>query len=87
MKKTGLAILTFLLMCGCTESPPKSKLAGSESATSTEQKSGDRSDVADPVSDSAEVDASIDATVLLQSTLAKAKAADKRVMVHLGAPW
>jgi hypothetical protein len=91
MNKTGLAILTCLLISGCTDSPQDVELARTESRdanpTLTEHEFGARTEVAAAVADSTMGDSLADAASLLASTLEKAKAADKRVMVHLGAPW
>ncbi len=74
MEKSSLAILAFLLLGGCADSSKDVETATSKSPTAKATES---------VSDTTLVDAS----VLLASTLANAKATDKRVMVRLGAPW
>lgn len=91
MKNTALGLFTVLLLGGCADSAMDAKPVGSQSPAAS-------ADVAaqDPIlhSDGSESDlkttavaSSVDAERLLASTLENAKTQNKRVMVHLGAPW
>jgi hypothetical protein len=73
MKNTALGLLTILLLGGCAESGKDVKPV--EAAVAAES----------PAPQSAT--SFLNAERLLASTLESAKAQDKRVMVHLGAPW
>ena len=91
MKKTPLSLLVLLAICGCGESgveqaadaPPQT-----ENAAVTTNPSGDD----EPAAPSPETSAvpgteiSNDASELLAASLDAAKANQKRVLVHLGAP-
>ena len=57
------------------------------SATVATETSGAQSAAGKSVPDAADAGSPIDAARLLASTLERAKAENKRVMVHLGAPW
>ncbi len=91
METTVLAILAILLLGGCADSAKDVKPATGKSptatATVTAQELAAQTAATESVSDTTLADWSVDAAVLLASTLEVAKAADKRVMVHLGAPW
>lgn len=72
MKKPVHWAFVTVLLCGCGKS-------GTETMVETDTAPADQV-AAVKVSQ-------VDASKLLASTLEKAKAEEKRVMVHLGAPW
>ncbi len=84
MHKATLLIFACLLFGGCADSAREEKPT-TDDATAGELAA--QPATAESVSGKALADTSNDATILLASTLERAKAADKRVMVHLGAPW
>lgn len=95
MKKTAVALLAVWLLAGCTDSAKKvdsvTKTSPQAKATEKTQELAAQTAKTESKSDTtlaeSPVDATVDATVLLATTLEKAKSTDKRVMVHLGAPW
>jgi hypothetical protein len=92
MGKTALAILAFLVLGGCADSAKDVEPAISKSPTAEEMSVTAQELAAQPVTiesvfDTKMADSSVDAAALLAFTLELAKAADKRVIVHLGAPW
>ena len=73
MKKSALGLFALVVLIGgCADSASDNAPAGQSTS-------------ADP-SEQVEDASSINASTLLTSTLEKAKAENKRVMVHLGAP-
>ena len=91
MKRSALKLFVVLLLGGCAESVDEAEMVNDESsaanaAVATETPAAQPA-AAVSVSDTAEEASSVDAERLLASTLEKAKAENKRVMVHLGAPW
>lgn len=89
MKKATSAILAFLLLSGCGNSGEDVHSTSNQSPTTKaiEAELGGQSAVPAPAPEKESGDSPIDAAELLASTLASAKARDKRVFVHLGAPW
>lgn len=97
MRLTFLLGLAVLAVGGCAESAKSGKPeSGDRSADKSAAKVADvpqepvvPSAATAPDSDTDIVadDAPLNAEALLASTLENAKADDKRVMVHLGAPW
>ena len=85
MKKTALGILAILLLGGCVESAKDLEPATGKSVAA--KASVPQTAATESVPNTTLADSSVDAAELLASTLRSAKAADKRVMVHLGAPW
>jgi hypothetical protein len=90
MNKFAHSFLAAVLLSGCAESARDSK-PGNESppvsaAKETLKTPPSQTATADPTA-AAEVASATDAASLLASTLEEAKAQNKRVMVHLGAPW
>lgn len=76
MKRSFLRLLSILVLAGCAESGIETEIVN------------DNSPVANgPAPDTSAEVTSVDAERLLASTLESAKADDKRVIVHLGAPW
>ena len=91
MQKTGVGFLIVLLLGGCVDSRHDPKSTGDKSPSANvvdaaQQPVGQNAAV-ESVTDVNEVTSSVDAERLLASTLASAKAQNKRVLVHLGAPW
>ena len=103
MKTATIGLLAILLLSGCSsantepaESEPivgdSSPAAVTDSADpSQDQSAPDSNDASDghdrTEAASKETASLVDAEQLLASTLACARADNKRVMVHLGAPW
>ena len=87
MKRFALGSFGVLLLIGCADLAKEmemvnDKLPAANATVATETPAAES--VADGAADAA---SPIDAERLLASTLQNAKAANKRVMVHLGAPW
>jgi len=91
MKNTAIALLAVLLLAGCTDSVKKvdsvTKSSPKTKATDDTQEPAVQTAKAEPDSQAILADSPVDATVLLAATLEEAKSSDKRVLVHLGAPW
>ncbi len=100
MRRTSLLVLALLLGGGCAEAPddPTSQVSGPapagpsqearpSAAPGSEQQAASSDAVASEANAPTETPAVIDAESLLASTLQQAQAENKRVMVHLGAPW
>ena len=89
--KTTLGLLAVLLLGGCADSgndvqPANGKSPADDAATAAQEPAARTAAVeSGPVATAA--DSSLDAERLLASTLESAKAQNKRVLVHLGAPW
>ncbi len=81
MKRFALGLFVVLLLGGCAESAKETGTASDKSPAASQTTAGE------PVPDAAEATSPVDAEKLLASTLKSAKADNKRVMVHLGAPW
>ena len=90
MKRTVAWSLAALLLAGCADTGKEVKPAGGKSPTADADVAGqETADLSTAVaSDPATTaHASVDAEKLLASALETAKADNKRVLVHLGAPW
>ena len=91
MKKIGLILIAVAFVGGCAKTVEESKPSPDESpATESAEEKGTvaaQPDAAKSTTDVVKEDGPIDAESLLAATLAQATAEDKRVMVHLGAPW
>lgn len=91
MKKTAVALLAVWLLAGCTDSAKKvdsvTKTSPQAKATEKTKELAAQTAKTESKSDTTLAESPVDATVLLATTLEKAKSTDKRVMVHLGAPW
>jgi len=74
MRKASLAALTLLLLGGCADSAKEIETEVSKPPMTNTSEAGSDATL-------------VDASVRLASTLANARKADKRVIVHLGAPW
>jgi len=89
MEKRGLALLACLLFGGCGNSVEDVDSATSKTVpvkVAAPERAA-QSAVVESVHDAERANSRVDASVLLASTLENAKACDKRVLVHLGAPW
>ncbi|MEQ1906482.1 MAG: hypothetical protein ABL888_20025 [Pirellulaceae bacterium] len=84
MKKTALGLLAALLLVGCADSGRESKPASVAEPTT---KPATPSATGKSVAETKTTESRIDAEKLFNDTLAIAKMQNKRVMVHLGAPW
>ena len=80
MKKFGFAVLAAVFFLGCTES-------GTELESTDSSVQPKSAETTSPPSQETASPSSNDAQGLLASAMASAQADDKRVMVHLGAPW
>ena len=91
MKRSALRLFAVLLLGGCAESVEETEMANDKSpvanATVTTETPTAENAAAELFSDPAEAISPVDADMLLASTLDSAKADNKRVIVHLGAPW
>ncbi len=91
MRRTVLWLYLIALIGGCADSGTEVETAtgnrpAANATVETQQPTGQ--DVAsEPESETAVAAPPVDAEQLLATTLATAKADDKRVLVHLGAPW
>ncbi len=91
MTRFAFGLFGLLLLGGCADSVKEAETVTGKSPVgnvpvATEKPSA-RTTVAESVPGAAEVASAVDAERLLASTLASAKADNKRVMVHVGAPW
>jgi hypothetical protein len=84
MKKAALGLLAALLVFGCADSVRESKSASIAEPTT---KPATQSATGKSASEAKPTESRIDAEKLFNDTLASAKMQNKRVMVHLGAPW
>jgi PBP1b-binding outer membrane lipoprotein LpoB len=90
MNKFALALFAILLLGGCTESAKQTEKVNRKSPSANSPTAPDTSvtrtgaDGSGP--DAADAASPIDAARLLAATIETAKAENKRVMVHLGAP-
>jgi hypothetical protein len=91
MKSLPLGLLAVLVLGGCGTSAPETATPNGRSpvnkAMVPPETSGDQTVAAESAPPVVEAAPLVDAERLLASTLATAKAENKRVMVHLGAPW
>ena len=91
MKRSALRLFAVLLLGGCAESAKETEMADDKSpaanATEAAETPAVQTAAGGSVPDAAEAASPVDAERLLASTLESAKADNKRVMVHLGAPW
>ena len=87
MKKSALGLFAVVLLSGCAESARETKVENDSLpvANATEASETPSAETAEPP-EAVEAASPIDAAELLASTLERAKAENKRVMVHLGAP-
>ncbi len=91
MKRFTVGLLAALLLGGCRDSARETKTWDDKSPATSSAAASDtsagRSEGADDTFDAADAVVPVDAESLLAATFAAAKMEDKRVMVHLGAPW
>ena len=91
MKRSAISLFAVLLLGGCAESVEETEMANDKSpaanATVATETPAARIAAGESVPDAAEAASAVDAEMLLASTLESAKADNKRVIVHLGAPW
>ena len=87
MKRSALRLFAVLLLGGCSVPATETELAKDESTARGTETSSTQSVAGESLSDAPDAASSGDAERLLASALQSAKADDKRVMVHLGAPW
>lgn len=89
MKKLMLGMMLGCLFAGCTQPGPdassKSKGAEGDQTNAMQRAATTENDTAAQKVETTEM--SQDAENLLSETLAQANRENKRVMVHLGAPW
>ncbi len=85
MEKATLVILAVVLISGCAKPVPETALE-SESLAPGQVRKASESPGKQVGGEASAAPAAIDAAQLLASTLEHAKAEDKRVLVHLGAP-
>jgi thiol-disulfide isomerase/thioredoxin len=79
MTRSALALCGALLLGGCADTAPE--------ANTPAGKSGAASVQIESAPDSARTGPLVDAERLLAEALAQAKSENKRVLLHLGAPW
>ena len=91
MNRLVLGLLAITLISGCvdpaTEVETVTGSTGTANAPVETQQPAAQGAVTEPASETTVVAPSVDAEQLLATTLADAKVGDKRVLVHLGAPW
>jgi hypothetical protein len=91
MKRSVLGLFAVLLLGGCSDSVRDMEMGNDKSpaANATVATETPATPAAAAGSAAAAVEAAlpVDAARLLAATLERAKADNKRVMVHLGAPW
>jgi hypothetical protein len=84
MKNTAFGLLTVLLLGGCADSGTDAKPAN---VADTERKPATQSAASESLPEATVAAFPLDAKELFNSTLVSAKTHNKRVIVHLGAPW
>jgi hypothetical protein len=91
MERSALGLCAVLLLCGCSDSVREMEVVNERSpaanANVATETPATQAAAAESVPDAVETALPVDAERLLASTLESAKADNKRVMVHLGAPW
>jgi hypothetical protein len=90
-KKSALTLFALVLLSGCSQSASETTSEDDSSPTANATQAAETSSAAPTTviepPDATSVTAPIDAAKLLASTLERAQVEDKRVIVHLGAPW
>jgi hypothetical protein len=86
MKKLTIWLIAAALLSGCAESASDNDASLGKTQTPVTDPTTDEPAV-EPGSLASASDSSLDAETLLASALEEATAGNKRVLVHLGAPW
>jgi hypothetical protein len=89
MKRSVLGLFAVLLLGGCSDSVRDMEMGNDKSPAANATVATETPATPAAAAGSAAVEAAlpVDAGRLLAATLERAKADNKRVMVHLGAPW
>lgn len=79
MNRAILGLVGILLIAGCTDSTRENEVGNGKTSSAVAENGSGGSD--------ADRQSAVDAEQVLASALENARANDKRVLVHLGAPW